>query len=69
MVEFEELSCRKFCKRGKYLNEWKGWWEDVRVFEENLLMVYFRELWFGRKEGGRGWWEDWESWDLEIVSE
>lgn len=69
MAELEELSRRKSCKRGKHLNERKGWWEDVRVSEENSLMVHFRELWPGRKEGGRGWWEDWESWDLETVSE
>lgn len=39
--------------------------ESMEVCTEGLLMVQFRILWPGEKEGSKGWWEEWQSWGLE----
>lgn len=52
---------------GVWVEGWRREWMDlVRVFEGSLLMDYFWKLWFGIKKGIKGWWEDWESGDLEM---
>lgn len=55
---------------GERAEGWRREWMDsVRVPEGSPLMVNFRKLWPGTKKGAKGWWEDWESWDLETETQ
>ncbi|KAK4204543.1 hypothetical protein QBC40DRAFT_330866 [Triangularia verruculosa] len=46
---------------GPIKRSWKRWEEP----EEVVMMNHFRKLWPARSEGSKGWWDDWESWDLD----